>query len=386
MKKIRILHIAATSTGGVGLNILLLSKYLNKDQFNISVAMALGAPLDEEFVKEGVKIYPIQMSRKPNRLINLLGLYQLWRLIGAEKFDIVHTHTSVGGFLGRVAAKARGVPVVLWSIHGWAFNYPMGCISKKFWRAIERFLDFFTDHYVAVCRNMMEVGIQGSITKPKKVSVIYYGIEVDKYDTSTCSNQVRKELGIGENIPIVGNIGRIEPQKAVDDFLKAAKLVKDQIPNVKFIIVGDGPLKNAMERLSVQLGIKDDVLFTGWEKNIKKYSSVMDVVCIPSLWEALPLLLLEVMAMKKPVAATRVGGIPEAVDDGKTGILVPPSKPEIMAHAIINLIVNKRTTEEMGKAGRQRVQQLFSVEKMIMHYEKLYLTLLKRNKTGNAKI
>ena len=381
MKKIKILHIAATSTGGVGLNILLLSRYLNKDQFNICVAMALGAPLDEEFAKEGVKIYPIRMSRKPNRLINLLGLYQLWRLIGVEKFDIVHTHTSVGGFLGRIAAKARGVPVVLWSIHGWAFNYPMGCISKKFWRAIERLLDFFTDHYVAVSRNMMDVGIQGSITVPEKVSVIYHGIETDKYDTSGNQNNLRIELGIGENIAVVGNIGRFEPQKAVDDFLKAARIVKDNVPNVRFLVVGDGPLRNDMERLSMQLGIKDVVLFTGWQKNLKEYIGIMDIICIPSLWEALPFQLLEAMAMEKPIVATSVGGIPEVVDDGKTGILVPPSKPEIMAHAIINLIVNKRTAEEMGKAGRQRIQQLFSVGKMIMHYEKLYLTLLKGNKT-----
>lgn len=381
MKKLKILHVAATSTGGVGLNIILLSRYLNKEQFDISVAMAMGSPLDEEFIKEGIKIYPIQMARKPNRIINLFGLYQLWRLIGAEKFDIVHTHTSVGGFLGRVAARARGVPVVLWSIHGWAFNYPMGYISKKFWRAIERFLDFFTDHYVAVSRNMMEVGIQGSITVPEKVSVIYHGIEVDKHDTPDNQNNLRKALGIGENIPIVGNIGRIEPQKAVDDFLKAAKFVKDQIQNVKFLIVGDGPLKHAMEKLSIQLGIQGDVLFAGWKKNIKEYASIMDVVCMPSLWEALPFLLLEVMALKKPVVATRVGGIPEVVEDGKTGILVPPSRPEIMARAIIDIIANKRTAEEMGKAARQRVQQLFSVEKMIMFYERLYLDLFTRSKT-----
>lgn len=381
MRKLKILHVAATSTGGVGLNIILLSRYLKKDQFDISVAMAMGSPLDEEFIKEGVTIHPLHMSRKPHRLINLFGLYQLWRLIGAEKFDIVHTHTSVGGFLGRIAARARGVPVVLWSIHGWAFHYPMGSISRIFWRTIERFLDFFTDHYVAVSRNMMEVGIQGSITTPEKVSVIYHGIEVDAYDTPVNQNNLRKELGIGENIPLVGNIGRMEPQKAVDDFLKAAKFVKGTIQKVKFLIVGDGPLKHAMEKLSIELGIQDDVLFVGWKKNIKDYASIMDVVCMPSLWEALPFLLLEVMALRKPVVATRVGGIPEVVEDGKTGILVPPSKPEIMARAIIDIIANKRTAEEMGKAARQRVQHLFSVEKMIMHYERLYLNLFMKSTT-----
>ena len=105
MKKVRILHVAATSTGGVGLNILLLSRYLNKERFDVSVAMALGSPLDEEFIKDEVKVYHIRMSRKPNRLINLLGLYDLWRLMGSEKFDRVEDDLSLNleknGFLTR---------------------------------------------------------------------------------------------------------------------------------------------------------------------------------------------------------------------------------------------------------------------------------------------
>lgn len=376
MRKFRILHIAATNTGGVGLNILLLSRYLNKERFEVSVATALGAPLDEVFLREGIRIYPIRMARQPHRLVNILGLYQLWRLIGREKFDIIHTHTSVGGFLGRIAARARRVPVVLWSIHGWAFNYPIGYIQKRLIYTIEKVLDYFTDHYVAVSRNMKEIGICAGIAATEKVSVIYNGIEVNQYTPQGDSKKLREKLGISEGISAIGIIGRIEPQKAVDDFLRAAKIVRNNISNVRFLVVGDGPLRYEMERLSTELGIEDAVLFTGWQNNVKEYIMVIDILCISSLWEALPFLLLEAMAMGKPVVASHVGGIPEVVEDNKTGILVPPSRPDLSADAIIRLINDRTTAKEMGAAGKRRVQQMFSTTQMVANYEKLYLNLL----------
>ena len=133
-----------------------------------------------------------------------------------------------------------------------------------------------------------------------------------------------------------------------------------------------------MERLSIQLGIEGDVIFTGWKKCKRIYGCYgcrMYTILVGSASFTLE------PWQKKPIVATSVGGIPEVVDNGKTGILIPPSRPEDMARAIINLIGNKRIAEEMGEAGKQRVRQLFSIEQMIMHYEKLYFDLLKRNKT-----
>jgi glycosyltransferase involved in cell wall biosynthesis len=379
MKKVNILHVAATTTGGVGLNILLLAKYLNKERFAISVAVALGSPLDEEFRKQGVEIYPIHMSREPHCLRNIVGLYELWKLIGSKKFAIVHTHTSVGGALGRIAAKARRVPIVLWTIHGWAFNYPMGILSQRVFRLIERFLDYFTDHYVAVSRDMREVGIQAGVTIPEKVSIIYHGIESEPWNTPKHDDNLREVWGIGEDIfSVVGNIARLEPQKAIDDFLKAARIVKEQIPNVKFLVVGDGPLRAHMERLAAQLGIADNVFFTGWQKDVPAYLDMFDVLCISSRWEGFPFLLLEAMTSKTPVVATRGGGIPEMVEDGKTGLLVPPASPAALAQGIIKLITNKGRAQEMGEASKKRVQQQFSIAQMINQYEKLYLRLLEK--------
>lgn len=375
MGKIRILHVAATSTGGVGLNILLLGRYLNRERFETSVAMALGSPLDRDLIQAGVKIYPIKMSRSPKHPKNALGLYQLWRLLGSEKFDIVHTHTSVGGLLGRVAAKSRGIAVVLWSIHGWAFNYPMGWIAQSCFRFIEKFLDIFTDHYVAVSHNMKEVGIRGGVTRPEKVTVIHHGIELEKYVSNDSARGVRERLGITGDLTVVGCIGRFEPQKAIDDFLRAAKIVKNIFPRVRFLLVGDGFLRGELKSLVRQLGIEADVVFTGWQQDIKPFVEAMDVVCIPSLWEALPFLHVEVMALGRPIVATRVGGVPEVVEDRKTGLLVPPSDPQALADGVIHLLSDREWAQVMGSAGRERVRRCFSVGEMIQQYESLYLGL-----------
>ena len=150
---------------------------------------------------------------------------------------------------------------------------------------------------------------------------------------------------------------------------------------MKFLVVGDGPLRKDMEEQTLTLGLTKDIIFTGWKTNVADYIGVMDIFCIPSRWEALPLVLLEAMALGKPVVATNVGGIQEALEDGKTGILVPPFNSGALANAIMSLVSNRETAQMMGKAGTQRAQQLFSVEKMIMHYERLYLDLFTRSKT-----
>jgi glycosyltransferase involved in cell wall biosynthesis len=346
--RIRILHVAATGTGGVGMNILLLSKHMNKDRFDISVAMALGSSFDVEIKKEGVTIYPVHMSRAPLKLSNIMGLYELWKLIGTGKFDVVHTHTSVGGFIGRIAARLRRVPVVLWSIHGWAFNYRFGRFRNTFFKLIEKFLNRFTDHYIAVASNMVDIGVRAGITSPEKVSVIYHGFGSISCDREGVKENLRKSYGISVNDVIVGIVCRIEPQKAVGDFLKAAAIVEKKIPNACFLVVGDGPQRGEMEKMAEEMGIMDRVVFTGWRRNVKDYIRIIDVLCITSLWEAFPFLMLEAMALETPIVATCVGGIPEIIENGKTG------------------------------NARRRQEQMFSIDKMIVQYEKMYIDLLQK--------
>jgi len=367
--KLRVLHVAATSTGGIGFNLLMLAKHINRKNFELSFAIPPDSPFYDKIAKEDVNVYSLKISRRPFKLKNLKGLYDLWKIIKSGRYDIVHTHTSVGGFIGRLIARINNVPLVLWTIHGWSFDYPFGTPLRRrlFW-AIEKFLDRFTDHYVAISKNMQEVGIKAGISDRGKVTLIYHGIEIG--GPIDGGSQSGSEMKNGN--PVVGTVGRLEPQKAIDDFLKAARIVKEHIPQVSFIIVGDGPLKKELERLSITLGIEGNVVFTGWQENVAKYIAGMDIFCLTSRWEGFGIILLEAMAMKMPIVATRVGGVPEIVEEGKGGILVPPGKPEELANGLCLLLSDAKMRKQMGYYNAEKVKTVFNVKDMIKKYEEMY--------------
>lgn len=367
--KLRVLHVAATSTGGIGFNLLMLAKHINRKDFELSFAIPSDSPFYDKIVKEGVNVYSLKISRRPFALQNLKGLYDLWKIIKSGRYDIVHTHTSVGGFIGRLIAWINNVPSILWTIHGWSFDYPFGSPLRRslFW-AIEKFLDRFTDHYVAISKNMQEVGIQAGISDRGKVTLIYHGIETG--GPIDGGNQSGPETKNGN--PVVGTVGRLEPQKAIDDFLKAARIAKEHIPQASFIVVGDGPLKKKLERLSITLGIGNKVVFTGWQENVAKYIAGMDIFCLTSRWEGFGIILLEAMAMQMPIVATRVGGIPEIVEEGKGGILVSPGKPEELASGLCLLLSDAKMRKQMGYYNAEKVKTIFNVKDMIKKYEELY--------------
>lgn len=382
MGKIKILHVTSTATGGSAFSILMLARHIDRNVFEISVAVPPDGPFYCDMVKTGARVYPLTISRHPLRYCNIKGFFQIRKILRDEKFDIVHTHTSVGGFLGRIAAKLERISIVIWSTHGWAYNYPRGTwLNRRIFLALEKFLDYFTDHYLAVCEKMKNVGIKMNIGIEGKYTVIHYGIETWKYHINE-RNTIRMELGLSNGSVVVGMAGRFEQQKGIDLFLQAAQVVKRRFPHVKFLVVGDGPLKKEMEEQTLTLGLTKDIIFTGWKTNVADYIGVMDIFCIPSRWEALPLVLLEAMALGKPVVATNVGGIQEALEDGKTGILIPPFNSGALANAIMSLVSNRETAQMMGKAGTQRVQQVFSIKQMIINYERLCIYLFeKKHKT-----
>lgn len=375
--KIRVLHISATTTGGVGYNLLMLARYTDKTRFELSFAIPADSPFYNQIVKENVNTYPLNISRMPFRLKNLFAFLRLYKIIKNKKYDIIHTHTSVGGLIGRIVAKMNNTVLVLWTIHGWSFNYPYGSsLRRRFFWILEKFLDRFTDHYVAISRNVQDIGIRERITTSEKVTLIYHGIEVKGLINKNTLGWQEERKGT----PVIGTVGRLEPQKAIDDFLKAAKIVKEQIQQVRFIIVGDGPLKMDLEKLSISLGIQDDVVFTGWKENVAEYIAGMDIFCLPSLWEGFGIVLLEAMDMDKPIVATRVGGIPEIIMEGKGGILVTPGEPKELANSLCLLLSNTQMQKHMGNYNRERVKTIFYAKDMIKRYEVMYENLFKKTK------
>jgi glycosyltransferase involved in cell wall biosynthesis len=361
--------------GGPGQLVLYLAKYLDQKTFEVSVAFGSGYPLDEEFHKEGIKTFHLSMSRNIDPLVNIKAFFQIYKLIKKEEFDIVHTHCSIAGFLGRIAAKMARCPIIILQDHGLAFakDYQSIISPKTIYLLIERFLEPLTDCYIAVSDALKQIELKNKITKPEKISVIYNGIDNTEFKTHVDVEKVKEELGLNTTKPVIGVIGRLDVQKGVDLFLTAASRIIKAGFNAQFLIVGDGPLRRELQTLAANLNIAQNVFFLGWRRDVSKMLAVMDIFCLSSLWEGMPFVVLEAMAMAKPVITTKVRGINEVVENHKTGIVVPLNNPGALAEACIFVLDNGELAAKMGEAGRRKFEQMFTVERMIDKYQRLYL-------------
>lgn len=373
--RLRVLHVTATTTGGVGLLILSLCKQLDPQQFDMSVAFGRGYLLDQNFETSGVTVHALSTSRRVGLWSTLKATLQLYRILSRGNYDIVQSHTSVGGVIGRIAGWAARTPVVLWTVHGLGSHPGHGAWKRALIRIVERQLDRLTDHYVAVSNDLMNEGVRAGIFRSSKVTVIPNGLKSDHVPRFFDVPAQRRVLGIPEGCPVIGTVTRLEPQKANDDLLRAVALVTRHAPNLVTVIAGDGPQRAALEDLTAKLGLTGRVRFLGWRSDAVEVLGALDVFCMSSRWEGCPMVLLETMAMRRPVVATDIGGVREIVVDEKTGLLVPPGDPKAMAAAILRLLRASREREEMGAAGRDRIEREFSAQRMLSSYASLYKKL-----------
>ena len=361
-----------TSTaGGVGLHNLFLAKYLPRPEFDITVGFGPGYPLDKEIAELGVPVKHFAISRKISPFTNLRGMWQLYRFFRKNRFDIVCIACSIAGFIGRIAAFLARVPHRVFVIHLYASHPQQSRAKQMIYRLIERALDPLTTHYVAVSEAMKEFGVTHCVVNPEKVSVIYPGTSVSK-PIQESREQIRAELGLAPQSSVVGTIARLEPQKGVGYFLQAARIVSEKTQGVEFLVVGDGPLREQLAALTRELGVDGCVKFVGWRRDVPRVLHGMDVFCLPSVWEALPVVLAEAMAMSRPVVAARLDGISEIVKDGKTGLLVRPQDPSALAEGISTMLAHPDRMHAMGLAGREVVEAEFTVDRMVARFRDLF--------------
>jgi glycosyltransferase involved in cell wall biosynthesis len=377
-EKIRVLQIVTTTIGGAGEHLLLLSKGLDRNRFEVTVAFSPGMPLDPEFEKAGLRVVHLPMDRSASILTNLKGFFQLLALMRRERFDIVQTHTSVAGLLGRVTAKMTRVPIVIHMLHAYSFHDYVPAARRWLFLRIERALDLITDHYIAGSDAIRNKGISSRVMAPERVRRIYYALDPQHLDSqeSVDPEALRREVGAGAGEDVVGLIGRLELQKGVTYFLEAAVEISRARPGTRFVVVGDGPLRTSLEEEARRLGLAERVYFLGWRVDMMEVLRGIDVLVLSSLWEAFGIVNLEAMAWSKPVVATAVEGIPEVVEDGVTGLLVPPCDPHALARATLEILGDEELRARMGAAGRRRVEAVFGAGQMIEEHERLYLQLL----------
>jgi len=267
------------------------------------------------------------------------------------------------------------VPVILHSIHGWGFHrYRIG-IVRTFFIFLENLTARITDRLIAVSEADINTGLKYGIGRREKYRLIRYGIDRQEFeDVLSNPNDIREEFDIAKDAPLVGMIACFKPQKDHRTFLNACARIIEAVPAAKFLLVGDGVLRAQIEVLIVRLGLQDKVILAGWRRDIARIMASLDVLVLSSLYEGLPIVILEAMASGRPVVATDVCGIREIVKDGENGYFVPPGDPEALADKIISLLKNKGLRERMGKRGRNLSEE-FEESFMLQKINKLYLDL-----------
>ena len=359
------------SKGGAEKQLYLLTTSLDPDCF-IPIVVQL-SPANCLPVAAG-NMGAVNLLHFPTRnFYSLQGLSQLsriCRLAKQENVDIIHTFFEKSDVMGWLAARLSGIPVWITS------RRDLGFKGKKIFKQIFRFTAPDCDRCVAVCHAVKDQVVQQERLAQEKIEVIYNGLDFSPYRHSSNGKALRNELGASDNVPLLGMVANFNFEiKGHQYFLKAAKSVLGKVPDVKFLLVGDGPLRHKYEEMARQLKIEQKVHFMGRRSEVPSILGNLVISVLSSTSEGLSNVILESMAAGIPVVATRVGGNPELVIDGTTGYLVPPADPPAMAKAIISLLKDQDKATAMGAAGRKLVEEKFTVESMVKSYEHLYKSL-----------
>jgi len=379
MQKIRVLHIITRlDKGGSAENTFLTVIGLHKSSYDVSL---MSGPVSDprqdrrkQIREYGIKyIFIPELVRTISPINDFRALFKIYSFLRKEKFDIVHSHTSKAGLLGRLGAKLAGIPIIIHTPHGHVFFGYFGLIKTKLFIFVERISSFIADKIIALTYGEKKDYKLFKIANKDKIVVINSGVELSKFKELPLNKKqnFKKELGIPENSLIVGTVGRLVPVKGPEFLIDAAKYTISKYPNTFFIFTGNGWLKQNLEKKALEIGIKDNVIFLGWRDDVAEIISIYDVFVLPSLNEGMGRVLVEAMALGKPIVASSTGGIPDLITHGKNGFLVPPKNPEQLAKYIEILLCNKEKRESMGQEGKE-IALNFSKEIMVERIAELY--------------
>ena len=382
MRKRKILRIIARlNIGGPAIHAILLSEALNKDSYEDKLVCGRVSEHEGDMFylarQKGVcpTVIP-ELQREISFKKDLKAFFKLYAMIKRERPDIVHTHTAKAGTLGRLAATLAGVPVKVHTFHGHIFDGYFSPVKAKIFLFIEKVLAVFTDRVIAVSSLMKDDIVKRlKITNEKKCVVIPLGLELEKFsDCEKLKGNFRRKLGIGEDVLLVGIVGRLVPIKNHIMFIKAAKKLIDKTAHrkVKFLIVGDGELKEGLERAVNEMGLKDFVIFTGWIEDLPGVYADLDIVALTSFNEGTPLSLIEAMASAKPVVTTAVGGVKDMIKGGENGLMIGTNDAEDFSDKLSMLIENDGLRRELGVNGRRSVAEKYSKNRLVSDTKKLY--------------
>jgi glycosyltransferase involved in cell wall biosynthesis len=318
------------------------------------------------------------LVRELSPFADLATFFSLIRIIRRERPQIVHTHTSKAGILGRWAAFFCRIPVIVHTPHGHVFWGYFNPWETRLFILLERWTSRITTALVALTPQERDDHLRFRIAQEEKFTVIHSGVDLRRFcNTVTDISQTKKELNLPDGSFVVGTLGRLTPIKGHIHLLQAAVDVIADRPDAYFVFVGEGELHDDLQKFAADAGITENMRFLGWRSDVAAVLSVFDIFVFPSLNEGMGKAIVEAMGMGKPIIASDVGGIPDLVVQGENGILVPPADSKALAEAIMALYANPEKRKEMGERGREKALA-YSSETMLNKINRLYESFAER--------
>jgi len=389
--KIKTIHIITRlDKGGSAENTLLTVRGLDRGRYDVVLIRGLSIESNmaedefrsvEESVREaegeGIRIVTVpSIVRRVSPFYDLKAFFALIKILIYERPDIVHTHTSKAGILGRWAAFFARVPVIVHTPHGHVFWGYFGRLKTGIFILLEKISALITDRLVVLTEQEKNDHLHFHIAPENKFSEVHSGINLDRFsNTSVDPAAMKKKLTIPEGNLVVGTTGRLTHIKGHRYLIEAARKIVDVRPDTTFVFLGDGELFDELKNMASISGMEENIKFLGWRQDVAEVMSTFDVFVLPSLNEGMGRVLVEAMALGKPIVASDIGGIPNLVVNDENGYLVRVGDVETLAAKIRELLDDPGKREKMGNAG-QRYADKYSLEEMMKKIDRLYRELL----------
>jgi glycosyltransferase involved in cell wall biosynthesis len=347
---------------------------LDPAHFDVVLLAGPGGQLDAEARRRlGPRFVPVPSLVHPVRpLKDLAALLWLWTHFRRGGYQVVHTHSSKAGLLGRLAALLAGVPSRLHTVHGWSFNDFQAGPAFKVFVALERWMARLGGRLVVVAVSLREKGLLQRIGRPDQYVLLRAAVDREAWAATPRSRAALKRLLPGLRPQVVGVVANLKPQKAPLDFVRVAAAVAARHRDVDFVYIGDGPLRAQAQALSLALGLKGRMHFLGWQRDPRRLAAGMDLFLLPSLYEGLPCVFPQALSLGLPVVASGVDGAAEIVKEGVNGYLCQPGDVDAMADRIGALLEDGRLRRRLGAAARRSVGPDFGFDAMVRRSQELY--------------
>jgi glycosyltransferase involved in cell wall biosynthesis len=378
MTRVRVLHaITMLEPGGAQRNTLDTVAMLDRRLFEVALACAdEGELLPEARALAGVELFELPHLRREVRpLADVRAIAELRRVIRRVRPQIVHTHSSKAGIVGRLAASRERVPIVVHSIHGFGFGPHQPAPVRAVFLAAERLAARRTTAFIAVSRRNLEQGVRLGLFPAERARVIRSGIDLAAFRDHRGGDGVRRELGIPAAAPVVLQVACLKPQKAPELFVELAAALAPRFPAAHFVLVGDGGLRGEVERRRSAAGLERRLHLPGWRTDVPALLDAAAVVTLTSRFEGLPRVLVEALAAGVPVVATAVDGVPEVVRDGENGFLAAPADVGAIAAKVAAILGDPALRARLAASAPEGLEE-FERDTMVRRQEALYLELV----------